>query len=164
MQNCSFEKLFPRISAIENPPASLTSGKHTPGRFAAPRESKQDQVNKRPLRNRVLLVGHHRELALYRAEVLRHAGFRVHTPESKQEAVSIIERGNFDVAVLSYTLSNDTVQELADSIREHCPHCPVVAIADTKRVDRRIAPEAIAIAADGPQGLVSALQKALQQR
>lgn len=121
-------------------------------------------MNEKLLANRVLLVGSHHELTLYRAEVLRHAGFRVHTPESKQAALGIIERGDFDAAALSYTLSNNTVQELADNIREHCPDRPVVAIAETNRVDRRIAPDAIALAADGPHGLVSALEKVLVQR
>jgi len=91
MQNRSFEKLFPGISAIENPSAVHTPGRHTPGRLVAARESKQDQaqVNEKLLRNRVLLVGSHHELTLYRAEVLRHAGFRVHTPESsKRPSVS----------------------------------------------------------------------------
>jgi len=164
MQDRSFEKLFPKISVIEKTAALLTPGKHTPGHVVAPRKSKQDQVNEKRLRNRVLLVGSHRELALYRAEVLSQAGFQVRTPESQQEAVAIIERGDFEVAVLSYTLSNNTVQELADNIREHCPDRPVVAIAETNRVDRRIAPDAIALAADGPHGLVSALEKVLVQR
>lgn len=162
MQDRSFEKLFTRISA-ENPAALLMPGKDTRGPFVAPRERKRGAMEK-PLRNRVLLVGNHRELTLYRAEVLRHIGFQVQTPEDKQATLAIIARGNFDVAVLSYTLSNTTVQELADSIREHCPKCPVVAIAESKRFDRRIAPDAIALVAEGPPGLISALEKVLQQR
>ena len=115
----------------------LTSGKGPQGGMARPRVSKQNQLDETKVRNRVLIVGRIRELALYRAEVLRHAGFDVRTPETKEEAMAIIERGNFDVAVLSYSLLSDTVQEMADHVREHCPNCPIVAIAETDRVDRR---------------------------
>jgi DNA-binding response OmpR family regulator len=113
--------------------------------------------------NRVLMLGSIRELALYRAEVLRHYGFEALTPETVEEATSLIRRGNFDVAVLSYTLPDAAVQQLAQSLREHCPHCPILAIAQTIRPDRRIAPDAVVLAKNGPPDLVTALRKLLGQ-
>lgn len=159
----SFEKLFPEIPTGNNSPFCVMSGKHPQGRLVQPRTNKQNQLHDKKPHNRVLIVGRMRELALYRAEVLRHDGFQVRTPETKEEAMAIIEHGDFDVAVLSYTLPNDTVQEVADHVREHCPNCPIVAIAETSRLDRRIAPDAIALAAEGPPGLLSALHKVLKQ-
>jgi hypothetical protein len=76
----------------------------------------------------VLILGHIRELALYRAEVLRARGFNVATPRTKDEMTAAIRRGNFDVAVLSYTLPNDTVEELAELMHEYCQECALVAI------------------------------------
>jgi hypothetical protein len=46
----------------------------------------------------VLILGHIRELALYRAEALRARGFNVATPRTKDEMTAAIRRGNFDVA------------------------------------------------------------------
>lgn len=112
--------------------------------------------------NRVLLLGRIQELALYRAEVLRDRGFEVRTSTDKEQAIKLIRSKDFDAVVLSYTLSSDTVEELTEEIREACPNCPLVVIAQTGRFDRRIAPDAIAIADDGPKALVSALRRVLQ--
>src|SRR6185437_14907503 len=103
---------------------------------------------KKKVGNRILVVGRQRELALYRAEFLRLAGYCVDTPEDEDEALRIMRRDEFDAIVLSYTLPNETVQQLAESAREHCPDCPVIAIADTERFDRLISPDAIALAKD----------------
>lgn len=113
--------------------------------------------------NRVLLLGRVHELALYRAEVLRDRGFEVRTSTDKDQAADLIRRGDFDALVLSYTLSSDTVQELAEEMREHCPHCALVVIAQTDHPDRRVAPDAIALANDGPKALVAALRRVLRR-
>ena len=105
------------------------------------------------------MIGRIRELALYRAAVLRDRGFEVSTPETHQEAVAAIRKGGFDIAVLSYTLSNDAVQELAELIREYCPACPLVAISSNQRVDRLIRPDEMVNAEEGPAALIAALNK-----
>ena len=132
-------------------------------REAAPNE--RDSRSKRRSNqrgNRVLMVGLVRELALYRAEVLRHSGYEVATPATVEDAFRAIDGSDFDAVILSYTLPNDTVQELAERAREHCPDCPIVAITDNTRPDRRIAPDAVAIAEQGPPGLVAALRRVLR--
>jgi DNA-binding response OmpR family regulator len=107
----------------------------------------------------VLILGHIRELALYRAEVLRSHGFNVATPRTEEEMKAAIRRGNFDVAVLSYTLPNDTVEEMAELMREYCRDCTLVAITDTGRVDRKISPDEVVLADDGPGALIEALHR-----
>ena len=109
--------------------------------------------------NRVLMFGRIRELALYRAEVLRDRGFQVATPESREEAIAAIRKGGFDIAVLTYTLSNDTVLELSELVREYCPNCPVVVISASKLMDREIRPDHIVRADDGPSALIAALHR-----
>jgi CheY-like chemotaxis protein len=131
-----------------------------------PRREKRDRAHsarEKKIGNRVLIVGRLRELALYRAEFLQHAGFIVSTPQDDTEALGIMQRGDFDAIVLSYTLSNETVQELAESAREYCPDCPIIAITETGMFDRRIAPDAVALANDGPGALLSALKRVLQR-
>jgi len=61
--------------------------------------------------------------------------------------------------VLSYTLPNDTVEELAELMHEYCQECALVAITDTGRVDRRIRPDEIVLADDGPGALIEALHR-----
>jgi len=113
--------------------------------------------------SRVLLLGRIQELAMYRAEVLRDRGFEVRTSTDREEALKLIRRGDFDAVVLSYTLSSDMVEELADEIRENCPQCPLVVIARSLKLDRKVAPDAVALADDGPKALISALRRVLQR-
>lgn len=133
---------------------------YDPERRKQPREA--HGLRKRKAGNRVLVVGRHRELALYRAEFLRLAGYSVDTPEEVDEALRMIRNDEFDALVLSYTLPTETVHQLAESAREHCPDCPVIAIADTKKFDRLISPDAVALAKDGPEALLSALKRVLR--
>ncbi len=74
-----------------------------------------------------------------------------------------IKCGELDVAVLTYTLPNEIVHELADLLREHCPECRLIAISDSGKVDRKIAPDATVLANQGPAGLIQALRR-LQRR
>lgn len=114
-------------------------------------------------RNRVLIFGKMRELALYRAEVLRAHGFSVAIPATKSDAIAAIRRADFDVVVLSYTLSNDTVEEVAELVRQHCPDCRLVTISDTKYRDAKINPDVNVLADDGPKALIEALRETLKQ-
>ncbi len=112
--------------------------------------------------NRVLMLGRLRELALYRAEVLHHHGFEVSAPATEAEAVSAIEQGNFDIAILSYTLPDSAVHQFAELIRQRCPDAPILAIAQTTHYDRRIAPDSVVLGDKGPSELVAALRRLLQ--
>ena len=114
-------------------------------------------------RNRVLMFGSIRELALYRAEVLRTHGFSVITPQNKTETVAAIRRGGFDVAIFTYTLSSDTVEELAELVRQHCPECRLITISETRNHDARINPDANVLAGDGPKALLQALRSLLRR-
>lgn len=110
--------------------------------------------------NRVLMFGRLRELALYRAAVLRDRGFDVTTPQDREEAVNAIRKGGYDIVVLTYTLSNETVQELAQMVRDYCPNCPLVAIVGGRqKLDREIGPDHVVNADDGPAALIAALRR-----
>ena len=107
----------------------------------------------------ILMLGRIRELALYRAEFLRGHGYRVLTPETREEALRAIRSGNFDIAVLTYTLPSKHVEEFAQLIREYCATCPIIAIAESSRVDKEINPAAIVVADEGPSGLIAAIRR-----
>ena len=108
---------------------------------------------------RVLLIGRFRELALYRAEVLRMHGFRVSTPATLAGAMDAVRRREFDIVVLSYTLPSDLVEELAEQVRQYCPSCPLIAISDNRSIDKKIFPDETAFAEDGPAALIAALRR-----
>jgi CheY-like chemotaxis protein len=112
-----------------------------------------------PAGNRVLLFSGIFEVALYRAEVLRAHGLEVRTPRTKDEAVAIIQRGEVDVMVLTYTLPSETVHELSDLVRQYCAGCHLVAISESGRVDERVEPDAVVIANEGPAALVEAIRR-----
>lgn len=108
---------------------------------------------------RVLLIGRLRELALYRAEVLRMHGFSVTIPATPAAAMEVIRRREFDIVVLSYTLSSDVVEELAEQVRQYCPRCPLIAISESRRADKKIFPDETVFAEDGPAALIAALRR-----
>ena len=116
------------------------------------------------LNDKVLLFGRLRELALYRAEVLRQNGFNVITPRDMQEAIAAIESGGIGAAILSYTLSNDMVEELAERLNQKCPECPLIAISQTGQVGHKIDPDEIVVADQGPAALLDALQRTKRKR
>jgi CheY-like chemotaxis protein len=139
---------------------SALAGKNTSRRASAKnRAAERKQSRAAHAGNRVLLFSGIWEVALYRAEVLRRHGIPVLTPRTKEEAVQAIKRGGFDIAVLTYTLPNDTVHELVDMIRERYPECRLIAISQSGRIDRRIAPDATVIADEGPAALIEAVRR-----
>lgn len=125
--------------------------------------SRSNSDKEKRIPNRILLLGRIRELALYRAEVLSSHGYRVLTPHTKEESIRAIRSGNYDVAILTYTLPSDLVEEFAQLIREYCPTCPVIAITDAQRQDRRISPNATVLADDGPAALIAALRRVIRK-
>jgi CheY-like chemotaxis protein len=107
----------------------------------------------------VLLLGRQTKPGLLRAEILRNAGLEVIFPSSRKEALAAISRGNFDVAVLPYSLPTDTTVELAELLRQRCPVCPLVVIASTHEYDPKISPEAVVLVNESPEALVGAVRR-----
>jgi DNA-binding response OmpR family regulator len=99
---------------------------------------------------------------MYRAEVLQQHGFHVQIATDRDQALDLIQAGNYDVVVLSYTLPDTAVREFADEMREHCPDCPVIAISDARRPDPIIRPDQMILADEGPAALLSALRHVLR--
>ena len=161
MGHSSFSAPFPGEAPLvlfwDHPRSCEGESRNTPP--SPERKHKHHAEERKTAGRRVLLIGRFRELALYRAEVLRVHGFQVSTPATVAAAMDTIRRREFDIVVLSYTLPSDVVEELAEQVRQYCPCCPLIAISDNRRVDRKIFPDAIAFAEDGPAALIGALRR-----
>lgn len=112
----------------------------------------------------VLMLGRNIELALYRAEVLQNAGHTVTIPKNRIEALEIINSSAFDVAIISYTLSSKSVEELTELLRQKAPQTAIISIAAEGWEDRLIEPDETVLANDGPHALVAALQRIEDKR
>jgi CheY-like chemotaxis protein len=110
----------------------------------------------------VLMLGKHLELGLYRAEYLRSHGYTVVFPESKPQAVAAISAGKFDIAVLSYTLSHDSVMELRELIEQSCPRCPVITLTENRWHDGKIQSDKVVLVSEGPEALLEAINSLTQ--
>jgi CheY-like chemotaxis protein len=141
-----------------HPNFQLASGRK---RLRAPRTARggKHQSRRADQPRRVLVFGRILELALYRAEVLRSRGYAVVTPRSKADAVRAIQDGEFDALVLSYTVESETAEEIVELARQTCPGCPLITISDSGTSDRRLRPDLVVRANEGPAGLLKALQK-----
>jgi CheY-like chemotaxis protein len=113
--------------------------------------------------NRVLIVGRQRELALYRAEFLRQAGFTVLTAPDVEDAIRMLQGAAYDALVLSYTLPSGDVQYLAAAARDYCAECAIVVISNRSTLDQPVKADAVVMAEEGPTGLVSALKQVLDE-
>ena len=152
--------LQPNLPMFTDPErVAARRGDGSPGNPESLSGGKDRGKKPRSVGNRVLLFSGIFEVALYRAEVLRANGLDVRTPRKKEEAVAIIQRGEVDVVVLTYTLPNETVNELSDLVRQYCAGCQLIAISESGRVDERVAPDAVVIANEGPAALVEAIRR-----
>jgi hypothetical protein len=140
-------KLAPRRERLSASQTAL-KGKHQSRRAERPK--------------RLLIFGRNFELALYRAEVLRSRGYAVVTPRSKAEAIRAIVDGEFDALVLSYTVESETAEEIVLLARDKCPECPLITISDSGTADRKLRPDVVVRANEGPAGLLKALLKAFR--
>jgi hypothetical protein len=155
VQISNLEHLIPLLTGETYEAASGRKGGHG--------GTSQSSGNDRSLKpngpRRVLVFGRLFELALYRAEVLRSRGFSVLTPKTKAEAIAVIDSGEFDALVLSYTLSSETAEELIELARQKCPQCPLITISDHGSADRKLRPDLVVPASGGPAALIKALQR-----
>ena len=155
--------LLPPLPSSQFPSAAGDGRRRRRGGSAEASRKPKKAGARRRATNRVILFGSFRELQLYRAEVLRDRGFSVIVPSNKEEAVAAIKRCDFEAAILTYTLSSDTVEELAELLRQTCPGRPLICISNTGWLDRKVAPDEMVVADQGPPALLEALRRVLRR-
>lgn len=111
----------------------------------------------------VLLLSGDPDAARLRAYALTHAGFHVVRPNNRQEALKAI-KGKFHAAVISYTLSSDTVEEMTNLFRESNPHAPIVVVTKGKWADWKTDLDVLVTAEEGPEVLIEAVQNAINRK
>lgn len=90
-------------------------------------------------------------------EALRKAGHEVQLTDCCQEALVRVQQREFDCAVLSYSLPNDTIKELIELLRQYRPGCPTIVISENGRIDWELLPTRTIHPRQGAQALFAAL-------
>jgi DNA-binding response OmpR family regulator len=98
----------------------------------------------------VLLLSGDIDTANLRAHALAHAGFHVVRPNNRKEALAILKKRQFDAAVISYTLSSDSVQEMTTLFRESNPQAPIVVVTRGRLADWKTDLDVSVTAEEGP--------------
>ena len=107
----------------------------------------------------VLMLGRHLELGLYRAEFLRSHGYSVIFPESRQEAVALVNAGAYDLVIMSYSLSHDSAMELRELIDQSRPQCPIITLTEQRWHDTKLKSDKVVLVSEGPDALLEAIKK-----
>jgi hypothetical protein len=98
------------------------------------------------------------ELALIRSSLLRARGMDIDFPQSKQEAMTLIETGRYDVALLCHSLSLQSADEFAEAFRPHHPGKCLIAIMGTPWERPRMKADVYICGIDGPERLLEAVR------
>jgi len=112
----------------------------------------------------VLLLSGDLEISLLKAYVLGHAGFAVTRAESRKDAIHLMRESRFDVLVISYSLSADSMVELAAIFREQNPNAPIVGVAKGRWQDLPVEFDATVTGDEGPEGLIEAVEMVLNRK
>jgi DNA-binding NtrC family response regulator len=112
----------------------------------------------------VLLLSADTELSLLRRHVLANAAFAVSRAGSRKEALQMLEQEKFDVLVISYSLSEESIAEMTALFRKQNPNAPIVAVAGGRWQDLKIEADATVTAEEGPEALIEAVETVLNRR
>jgi len=112
----------------------------------------------------VLLLSADPELALLRRSALAHAGFAVSRAGSRKEALQLLEKEKFDVLVISYSMSQESITEMAELFRRHNPNSPIVTVVKGKWQDLKIEFDAAVTGDEGPEALIEAVETVLNRK
>lgn len=112
----------------------------------------------------VLLLSGDADTAKLRAYALTHAGFHVVRSDNRKDALQILKKRKFEAAVISYTLSSDSVQEMTTLFRESNPHAPIVVVTRGRLADWKTELDVSITAEEGPEALIEALQSAINRK
>jgi DNA-binding NtrC family response regulator len=113
---------------------------------------------------RVLLLSADQELSSLRRHILAQAGFTVVRAESRKEALQLLEQEKFDALVISYSMPDETIAEMAELFRAHNPNSSIVTIARGKWQDLKIEFDAAVAGEEGPEALIEAVEAVLDRK
>lgn len=106
----------------------------------------------------IISVGESPNLLLLREAILQSSGFTVFSTADLAEAVAAIERGNFDVLLLCYSVPSEWRTELIEKFRQHCRGGRVVAITDRPITHCPSDVDELVYGIEGPDALMHAIQ------
>jgi DNA-binding NtrC family response regulator len=113
---------------------------------------------------KVLLLSAAPELSRLRAHVLAHAGFTVSRADSRKNALRLLEQEQFDVLVISYSMSQENLTQMTELFRTRNPNVPIVAVTKGKWQDLKIEFDSTVTGEEGPEALIEAVETVLNRK
>jgi DNA-binding NtrC family response regulator len=112
----------------------------------------------------LLLLSADPELSTLRGHALSQAGFSVSRAESRKEALELLEKEKFDALVVSHSMPEENIAEMAELFRTHNPNSPIVTVAKGRWQDLKIEFDAAVIGEEGPEALIEAVETVLNRK
>lgn len=108
----------------------------------------------------ILLLSADREMSVLKDSTLQSAGFAVACPDSRQEALRLLDSA-FEALVISYSVSTEDLGEMTELFRRRNPNSPVIAVTKGSWQDLKINPDFIVSGEDGPEALFEVVETAV---
>ena len=105
----------------------------------------------------VLLLGSKGDWEPSIVATLERAGHIIQVPKRLEEALSLINQRSFDCVVLSYSLSNEVIEQFVELLKQACPTCPLIAISENGAMDLKLQPARMLQWSQGVEALVTTL-------
>jgi len=106
----------------------------------------------------IISVGTISKLLLLREAILQSSGFVVFSTTRLAEALAAMERNNFDVLLLCYSVRNEWRADLVHKFREHYRAGRVVEITDRPITQLPTDVDQVVYGIEGPDALMDAIR------
>ena len=113
---------------------------------------------------KLLLLSADAELSSLRHHILANAGFKVSRAISRKEALQLLEQEKFDVLVISHTMSQESMIEMAGIFRVQNPNSPIVTVAKGRWQDLKIEFDSSVTGDEGPEALIETIETVLNRK
>lgn len=113
---------------------------------------------------KLLLLSADPELASLRHHILANAGFTVARAISRKDALQLLEQEKFDALVISHSMSQESIIEMAELFRKQNPNSPIVTVAKGRWQDLKIEFDSSVTGEEGPEALIETIETALNRK
>ena len=81
-----------------------------------------------------------------------------------RSALTLLEHEKFDVLVMSYSMSNENISEMAELFRNQNPNSPIVTVVKGRWQDLEIEFDSAVSGEEGPEALIETVETVLNRK